>query len=270
MNLAAQLGPHHIFLLVCTCLGACRSDAIEQAATLGWTFNYRNWLKPSCAADNPSADCTDDALRTCDNESAIGYEPVTKIKVFVQDKNQDSAPFDREFSCADGFGEKRVPLRGIGSRLYTLRIEATAADDTVLYRYTDNNYDLLQTRSDSFELQAATGELSFFPAYAGLGVFECPVADTLSYNILSEDNKTVLATGSAPTCAEARPVRVVIRHVPVVPIAVDGSFLPNNYTLQLLATQGAQVDYCDSAEWTVRPGMSTSINPSLETGNRCF
>lgn len=249
-------------------LCACPSDEIASAGEIGWSFSYRDWTKAACDADGKPSGCTVAQMRACSNDSTSGFKAIDKVRVFAQDIDDGLAPFDVEFNCDDGTGAKRVPLRGIGARVYRLLLEAKAADGTVLYRHRDENYDLLRPRSDVFELQAATGEWRFTPAYSGLGDFACPTSTVLDYQILSSPGDTLLASGSAPVCAANLRAPVVIRHVPVEPKPSAAGFSVDRHILQLEAKSGAVVDYCHRDEWHIFPAapIDNIINPSLSVG----
>ena len=252
---------------------ACGTEKADSLAEIGWQLDYRDFTDPATAPD----------LRGCDNQPAVqvgpAYRPIAKVRILIKDPEGQVAGVDREYDCAQGVNGERLPVRGIVIQEYELTVEAKAADGTVLYRYENPSYDLTASPSETYTLQAATGELGFFPRYDQSLTCPATVAKmryTLFKNSPTGPESTPTVSGvSEPACEQGfnglESKSLVIREIPVS--IEPGSFQTyNDYKLRLEALNaGDGVVSCVTNPFrSVRPGNhSIAGDESLSPGSSC-
>ncbi len=251
---------------------SCGNELPPTAAQLGWTLNYRDWTKVNCV-DEQTSFCTNDDFRACDNKPLFNagptYDAIDKVRINLKDPDGQVPPFDTEFECEQGMDSTKAPIRGITMQSYTLTMEAKAADGTVLYRYIEEEFDLSSSRSEVFELGAATGELNFSPSYAGSDSGSCPSdADTLRYTFSKSGEDEPVLTGTTSACDDTLTQELFLRKIPTAPTpGRNDSFALDNYSLRLEGLSGTDVVYCSDSVRPVGPGDNNfRQNQTLSSG----
>lgn len=262
------------FLLLTACVGAigCGGSTPESLASIGWSFNYRDWTRTHCAA-SVTTGCTDDDVRGCDNAPAqttgAAYAAVASVRLLVNDPLGQVAPFDETFDCSRGSVGQRIDVRGIARQSYDLNVSALAADGTVLYRYDAGGFDLSSKRVVDVELRTVTGELHFYPSFVGTTSGLCAAGiESIRYTAIDSSDAAVL-TATQAACDDEFAAEVFIRNIPSVPVQTQvGGYTPIEYISKLEALDVAgTVQYCSTQTRYVSPGDNNlADNQQLDAG----
>lgn len=248
-------------------LVACGADTTPlEVGEVGWTFNYNNWTRAGTSSPD-----TDD-LRECDNQPASGaglepYHEVKKVRIYLEDLEGTTRGLDREYDCKSGYGDKRLGLVGVQKKIYKLLLEAKNAGGVTLYSYTEEELDLTQKVSETYELMAATGELRFTPTYSGS--FDCNNNVTkFRYALYLKEASGFAATaavsGEVTACDGGLNAELLIRNIPID--MENGS--QTRYQLRVEAIDASSnVLFCKAEERPVLPSdANATTNLSLGQG----
>src|SRR5688572_29159354 len=101
-------------------LTACGADPTSNlVATLGWTFDYRDWTKPNCA-DGGGAGCSEPDVRGCDNQPSANpgprYDAVSQVQIKLDDPQAQLPPYDESFDCT----RQEADIKGLVRQTYRL------------------------------------------------------------------------------------------------------------------------------------------------------
>ncbi len=226
--------------LLLSTAGCGDSDGNVQAK-VGWRFDYADYKDDTAAAD----------LRDCSNAPAVAreppYSPIAKVRVALEDPEGQVPGSDEEHNCPLGIDGKLVPIAGLVRQLFTFTIEAKTAAGAVLYRYTQPEFDLGSYSEETYTLPTATGEIHFFPTFAGN--LTCPPdVSSIAYTLYAEGASTPTMTGvQSPACESSgtgpQSRELVIREIPVVLTSSRATY--NLYRLVLEArNSGGAVLHC--------------------------
>ncbi|MBJ80977.1 MAG: hypothetical protein CMH60_06645 [Myxococcales bacterium] len=259
-------------ILLCASMGCGGGSASSNSVgAISWTFDYRDWTEDLSAAP---ADA-----RTCSNTPAtqVGptYSAIDMVRVLVADPEGQVPGIDREFSCASGYDSAWVDLVGLVHQDYELTLEAKSASGAVLYRHGPSVVTLDGSLDETFNLQAATGELRFYPMVNNDTSFACPSGvETLRYSFYAMDEASNVAeetslTGSMTACANGILEEVYIREIPSNPTAGNNdSYLPTSYKMVIeMLNSSDSVLHCGSSTRFISPGNSNlNQNENLSSG----
>ncbi|MDP7038919.1 MAG: hypothetical protein QGI45_07165 [Myxococcota bacterium] len=261
-----QLVCASILSLCWSCGGGSASS--NSVGEVSWTLDYRDWTKDTQA----------DA-RDCSNTPAtqVGptYSAIDQVHILVEDPEGQVPGIDREFDCASGYDSAWVDLVGLVHQDYELTLEAKSASGAILYKHGPSVVTLDGSLDETFTLQAATGELRFFPMVNSDSSFACPSGvENLRYSFYAMDEASSVAeeatlTGTMAACANGILDEIYIREIPSEPKSSnETAYLPSSYKMVIeLVNSSETVLYCGSSTRFISPGDSNlSQNENLSSG----
>lgn len=240
-------------LLVLSLSFACGTTEGEALAEISWRFDYADPSDPGAPAD----------IRDCSNVRANNpgpdYPTITKVRVALTDPEGMVQGIDIEHNCALGYDGKRVPIQGVVMQMYDMVLEAKSADGTVLYRYTEEDYNLEQKRAPdpTYTLETATGELHFFPRFNGSLTCPSGVVSFRTSMYRKEDGVVpetpTLVLDHEPACEMGASRELFVRGLPVI---LQNSIETFNNYLMVVEALGA-------SDNTLHCGINRSRNVRL-------
>ena len=261
-----QLVCASILSLCWSCGGGSASS--NSVGEVSWTLDYRDWTKDTQA---DARDCTN----TPTIQVGPTYSAIDQVRILVEDPEGQVPGIDREFDCASGYDSAWVDLVGLVHQDYELTLEAKSTSGAILYKHGPSAVTLDGSLDETFTLQAATGELRFFPMVNSDSSFACPSGvENLRYSFYAMDEASSVAeeatlTGTMAACANGILDEIYIREIPSEPKSSnETAYLPSSYkmVLELLNSSDA-VLYCGSSTRFISPGDSNlSQNENLSSG----
>ena len=262
-------------LVLITACGPRTSDG-DVSATIGWTFNFKDW---TCAAGDMSAACLDQ-IRTCANQGpttpSVPYNEITQVRIRLDDPQQQIQGMDQTYGCGVGQAGKRVEIRGMARQVYSLTIEGLTEGGAVFYRYFMPEFDLSIRADETFELPVAVGEVRFMPELTGVTFGDCPGADvTYAWGFYADAaDATPVASGVQAACSGSFADFLTMREIPVTPTpSGTGNWINSKYVMRITAVDsGGAVSHCvTNSARVVNPGDNSPKNDELlAAGDGCL
>jgi hypothetical protein len=264
-------------------LAAC-SDESSGGSEIGWQLDYRDFT------DDQAVEDIRDCSNAPSNDPEVPYDPISTVRVSVQDPAQQVPGIDQEVDCARGEGGSRFELVGLVRQSYELVLEAKTAAGVVLYRYRDPDFDLSSEVITTVVMPTVTGEIAFTPVYAGRPDYTCPAAEpsTLRYTLYMKDDtgaigsEPVLAGTQSAVCADdgfgnRQAKELVIRQLPTNVQEGTRPYVELRAVIEALDAGGdamhcVDLDGSDASHrlLAVRPGRSrltSSSDPTMDPGD---